>query len=62
MKNKKLIVALTLAIMAGALSFTCQAGKSNDKDVYSFGESCLSSEKETGEQEYFGYDILRPLK
>ena len=51
MKNKKLIMALTLAIMAGVLSFTCQAGKSNAKDVYSFGESCLSSGKETREQE-----------
>lgn len=51
MKNKKITVVLTLAIMAGALSFTCQAGKSNAKDVYSFGEFCLSSGKETREQE-----------
>lgn len=51
MKNKKLIVVLTLAIMAGALSFTCQAGKSNAKDVYSFGESCSSSGEKTGGQE-----------
>lgn len=53
MKNKKLIMALTLAIMAGVLSFTYQAGESNAKDVYSFGESYLSSGKETREQEEY---------
>lgn len=53
MKNRKMIMALLLAIMVGALSFTFKIGKANanTKDVYSLGASCLSSGIEAGGQE-----------
>ena len=53
MKNRKIGMALSLVIVVGVLSFTCQIGKANanTKDIYSLGEPCLSSGIETGEHE-----------